>query len=187
MAYSMSDLKKGLKIQIADTPYKIIEYQHVKPGKGAAFVRTKIKSFLNGKVIEKTFHAGDKFEAPNLEDKKMQFSYKDDDFFHFMDAKTYDMLPLSVEQVGDAGKWIIDGMDVNILFFNSKAISVDVADVIVLEVVDTPPNFKGDTSSSSKKPATLESGAVVNVPFHVLEGDKIKIDTKNGDYLEKAK
>jgi len=187
MAYSMNDLKKGLKIEIDGIPYKIIEYQHVKPGKGAAFVRTKVKSYLNQKVIEKTFHAGDKQEAPNLEEKKMQFSYKDDDFYHFMDTQTYDMLPLSVEQVGDAGKWVIDGMNVTILFYNEKAISVDVADTIALKVVETPPNFKGDTSGSSKKPATLESGAVVNVPFHVLEGDVIKVDTKTGNYLEKVK
>lgn len=187
MTYSMSDLKKGLKIEVDGIPYKIVEYQHVKPGKGPAFVRTKIKSYLNQKLIEKTFHAGDKPQTPNLEDKKMQFSYKDEDFFHFMNTSTYDMLPLSKEQVGDAGKWIIDGMDVNVLFFNDRAISVDVADIIILKVIDTPPNFKGDTSSSSKKPATLESGAVVNVPFHVLEGDMIRVDTKTGDYLEKAK
>ena len=187
MTYSMSDLKKGLKIEIDGIPYKIVEYQHVKPGKGAAFVRTKIRSFLNGKVIEKTFHAGDKQTAPNLVDKKMQFSYKDEEFFHFMDTDTYDMLALPVEQVGDSAKWIIDGTDVDVLFYNDKPISVDVPDTMVLKIVETPPNFKGDSSNSSKKPATLESGAVVNVPFHILEGEMIKVDTRTSEYLEKAK
>jgi elongation factor P len=186
MAYSMSELKKGLKIELDGVPYKITEYQHVKPGKGAAFVRTKIKSFLNGKVIEKTFHAGDKCEQPNLENKQFQFSYADDEFCHFMDMVTYDMLPLTHEQVGDAQKWIIDEMMVDILFHNEKPISVDVPETSEYTVVETPPNFKGD-SEGGKKPATLDSGAVVQVPFHILEGVKIKVDTTEGKYLEKVK
>lgn len=185
-SYSMSELKKGLKIELDGVPYKIVEYQHVKPGKGAAFVRTKIKSFTTGKVIEKTFHAGDKCEQPNLEQKQMQFSYADEDYLHFMDSVTYDMIALTQDQVGDTAQWLIDGMPVEILFHNGKPITVDVADVIELTITETPPNFKGD-SQGGKKPATLESGAVVQVPFHILEGDKIRVNTVDGEYLEKVK
>ncbi len=185
-SYSMGDLKKGLKIELNGIPYKIVEYQHVKPGKGAAFVRVKIKSYLNGKVIEKTFHAGDKCEQPNLEQKTMQYLYDDGENLQFMDNNTYDQIGLSKEQVGDNVKWLIDGMNVDILFHNGKAISVEVPATVELKIVDTPPNFKGD-SQGGKKPATLESGAVVQIPFHVLEGDIIKVDTVRGEYLEKVK
>lgn len=184
--YSMGDLKKGLKIELNGVPYKIVEYQHVKPGKGAAFVRVKIKSYTNGKVIEKTFHAGDKCESPDLEDKTMQYLYDDGEFMQFMDSVTYDQIGLSREQVGDAANWIIDGMNVDMLFHNGSPIGVEAPAVVELKIVDTPPNFKGD-SQGGKKPATLESGAVVQIPYHVLEGDTIKVDTAKGEYLEKVK
>ncbi len=184
--YSMGDLKKGLKIELNGIPYKIVEYQHVKPGKGAAFVRVKIKSFLNGKVIDKTFHAGDKCESPDLADKTMQFLYDDGEMLHFMDTTTYEQIALSEEQVGEAKKWLIDGMNVDILFHNGKAIGVEPPSVVELKIVETPPNFKGD-SQGGKKPATLESGAVVQIPFHILEGDVIRVDTAKGEYLEKVK
>ena len=184
--YSMGDLKKGLKIELNGIPYKIVEYQHVKPGKGAAFVRVKIKSYLNGKVIDKTFHAGDKCESPDLEDKVMQYLYNDGEMLHFMDTVTYEQIALSEDQVGDAAQWLIDGMNVDILFHNGEAIGVEAPSTVELKIVETPPNFKGD-SQGGKKPATLESGAVVQVPFHVLEGDVIKVDTAKGEYLEKVK
>jgi len=186
MSIGMSELKKGMKIEFDGTPYKITEYQHVKPGKGAAFVRCKIKSFLNGKVIEKTFHAGDKCEKPDLEQKVMQFLYDDGEMLQFMDTKTYDQIGLTYVQVGDAEKWIIDGMNVDMLFFNGTAITVEPPATVELTITETPPNFKGD-SQGGKKPATLESGAVVQIPFHLVEGDKIKVDTKTGDYVEKVK
>jgi len=186
MAISMSDVKKGLKIELDGIPYKIVEFQHVKPGKGPAFVRTKIKSFINGKVIEKTFHAGDKAGEPDLEQKTMQYLYDDGEMLQFMDTATYDQIGLEYDQVGEASKWIIDGMNVEIMFFNSKAIGVEVPITVELEVIETPPNFKGD-SQGGKKPATLNSGAVVQIPYHILEGDKIKVDTRTGDYLEKVK
>lgn len=182
----MGDLKKGLKIELNGVPYKIVEYQHVKPGKGAAFVRCKIKSYANGKVIEKTFHAGDKCEKPDLQDKTMQYLYDDGEMLQFMDTVTYDQIGLTYDQVGDASKWIIDGMNVEMLFHNGSAIGVDAPAVVELKIVETPPNFKGD-SQGGKKPATLESGAVVQVPFHVLEGNVIRVDTAKGEYLEKVK
>lgn len=187
MAISMSELKKGLKIEIDKIPYRIVEYQHVKPGKGAAFVRAKIKSFLDGKVIEKTFHAGDKCDEPNLQEKTMQFLYQDGDLLQFMDNETYEQIALTQDQVGDATKWIIDGTIVQVLFHNDKAISVDAPQVVELKIIETAPNFKGDTSSAGKKPATLETGAVVQIPFHVLEGESIRVNTETGEYVEKAK
>lgn len=187
MAYSMSDLKKGLKIEMDKVPYKIVEYQHVKPGKGAAFVRVKLKSYLDGKVLEKTFHAGDKCEAPNLEENTMQFLYDDGEHLQFMDSESYEQVGLTHEQVGDTTNWIVDGMSVDVLSHNGKAISVDAPAVVELTITETAPNFKGDTSSGSKKPATLETGAVVQVPYHVLEGDKVRVNTVDGEYLEKVK
>ncbi|OBV29055.1 elongation factor P [Helicobacter sp. CLO-3] len=187
MAISMSELKKGLKIEIDGIPYKIVEYQHVKPGKGAAFVRAKIKSFLDGKVIEKTFHAGDKCEEPNIVEKPMQYLYHDGDYYQFMDNDTYEQIALNEDQVGDAAKWILDGMGVQVLLHNNKAISVSAPQIVELKITETPPNFKGDTSSAGKKPATLETGAVVQIPFHVLEGEVIRVNTETGEYVEKAK
>ena len=185
-SYSMGDLKKGLKIELNGVPYKITEYQHVKPGKGAAFVRVKIKSYLNGKVIEKTFHAGDKCEQPNLVQKQMQYLYDDGELLQFMDTATYEQVGISHDSVGEVVKWMVDGMMVDILFHNGEAIDVEVPQVVELKIVETTPNFKGG-SQGGKKPATLESGAVVQIPFHILEGDIIMVDTVKREYIEKVK
>lgn len=187
MAYSMGDLKKGLKIELEGIPYRVVEYQHVKPGKGAAFVRAKIKSLIDGRVLEKTFHAGDKADEPNLEQRVMNFSYADDDYMYFIEQETYEMYPLTYDQVGDAKDYIIDSTEVEVLFHNGKPITVDVPAIVELLVVETPPNFKGDTTSGSRKPAKLETGLTVQVPYHVLEGDRVRVDTKTGDYLDKVK
>jgi len=184
MAMGMSELKKGLKIELDGVPYKITDYAHVKPGKGAAFVRCKIKNYLNSKTIEKTFHAGDKFDAPDLQQKTMQFLYDDGESLQFMDTKTYEQLSLTYEQVGDNINWIIDGDSVDIMFYNSKPITIEVPQTVNMKVIETPPNFKGD-SQGGKKPAILECGAVVQVPFHILEGDTVKCDTKTAQYVEK--
>ena len=186
MAYSMGDLKKNLKIELDGTPYKIVEYQHVKPGKGAAFVRTKIKSLLDGRVIEKTFHAGDKADKPDISDASMQYLYKNGELFEFMDTSSYEQVGFTALQIGDAVDWLIENTEVTVQFHNGKPISVEPPQTIVLKVIDTPPNFKGDTSSGSRKPAKLETGVTVQVPYHVLEGDLIKVDTTTGDYIEKA-
>lgn len=183
----MSDIKKGVRLEISDVPYKVVEFQHVKPGKGAAFVRCKVKSFINGKVVEKTIHAGDKFEVPIIEYKTMQYLYDDGEMLQFMDNDTYDQLGLSYEACEDAMKWLKDGTNVDIVFYKGKSISVQAPEVMELVITETPPNFKGDTSSGSKKPATLETGAVVQVPYHVLEGDLIRVNTVEGEYLEKVK
>ncbi len=188
MAYSMSDLKKGLRIELNGVPYRIVEYQHVKPGKGAAYVRTKIKSLIDGRVLEKTFHAGDKAEKPDLEEKEMQYLYDDGENMHFMDTSTYEQIALTHEQVGEENiKYMKDGMNVKILFHNAKPISVEIPPVVELEITDTAPAFKGDTATGGRKPATLETGAVIQVPFHILTGDVVKVDTIENKYLEKVK
>ncbi len=187
MAISMGDLKKGLKIELDGTPYKIVEYQHVKPGKGAAFVRTKIKSLVDGRVNEKTFHAGDKAEKPDLQEATMQYLYDDGEFLQFMDTATYDQIGFTRAQLGDTTDYLVESAEVTVLFHNGKPINVDPPAQVQLKVVETPPNFKGDTSSGSRKPATLETGLVVQVPYHVLEGDTVKVDTTSGEYLEKIK
>ena len=183
----MSDIKKNVRLIVSEVPYKVVEFQHVKPGKGAAFVRMKIKSFLNGRVVEKTVHAGDKFEVPIIDFKTMQYLYDDGEMYQFMDNETYDQLGLTYEQCDDASKWLKDGTNVDMIFFKNKAISVAAPEVMELVITETPPNFKGDTSSGSKKPATLETGAVVQVPYHVLEGDLIKVNTVESEFLGKVK
>ncbi|MCF6206850.1 MAG: elongation factor P [Sulfurovum sp.] len=183
----MGDIKKGVRLEIDGNPYKVTEFQHVKPGKGAAFVRIKIKNLKSGKVIEKTVHAGDKFEVPELEQKTMQYLYDDGEMLQFMDTTTFDQIGLTHDQVGkDVIDFLVDGMETDILFHNGEAITVELPNTYVYEIVETPPNFKGD-SQGGKKPATLNSGAVIQVPFHVLEGDKVKVNTVEGEYLEKAK
>ena len=182
-----NDFKTGVTIQSDGNLWLVIEFQHVKPGKGAAFVRMKIKNLATGKTIEKTVHAGDKFDVPELEQKTMQYLYDDGEMLQFMDTTTFEQIGLTHEQVGkDTFDFMIDCMEAEVLFHGGKAISVEIPQTVVLKIVETPPNFKGD-SQGGKKPATLESGAVVQVPFHVLEGEMIKVDTVEGKYLEKAK
>ncbi len=183
----MSDIKKGVRMEISGVPYKVVEFQHVKPGKGAAFVRTKVKSFLNGKVIEKTIHAGDKFEVPVLDYKTMQYLYDDGEMLQFMDNDTYDQLGLVYEQCEEAMKWLKDGTNVDMIFYKGEAISVEVPAVMEFIVTETGPKDKGDTASGSKKPAVIETGVTIQVPYHILEGDNIKVNTVDAEYLEKVK
>lgn len=187
LTYQMSDLKKGLRIELDGTPYRIVDYQHVKPGKGAAFVRCKIKSFLDGKVIERTFHPGDKCQQPDMQTKTMQYLYDDGKLMQFMDNQTYKQIGLSYVQCEEAKKWLIDGMDATVVFHNGKVISVDAPEIVELVIAETGPNFKGDTSSGATKPAILENGTVIKVPYHILTDDKIRIHTTKGEYSEKVK
>ena len=187
MAISMSELKKGLKIDLEGIPYKITDYQHVKPGKGAAFVRCKIRNLLNTKVIDKTFHAGDKCEKPDLATKSMQYLYDDGELFQFMDNDTYEQIGLSEEQVGDSEKWIIEGMSVDVLFFNGDAISIEPKAVVELKVVETDPGLRGNTATNATKSAKMETGLEIKVPLFINKGDILKIDTKSGDYSERVK
>ena len=173
MALATSDFKNGLKIEIAGEPYTIVNFQHVKPGKGGAFVRTKIKNLRNGKVVEKTFRAGEKVGEPDIEDRKMQYLYADAESLIFMDTQTYDQIPFSHEQVGDARKYLTENLDVDVLFWNGKPINIDLPPFIEVPIVKCDPGMKGDTAQGGTKPATVETGAVVLVP-HLMIGTSMK-------------
>lgn len=183
---SSNDIRPGTTIKIDNDIWQVIEFQHVKPGKGAAFVRSKLKNLRTGNVNEKTFRAGEKLEKANIERKEMQYSYSEGDDFIFMDNETFDQLTLSKDQLGNVVLYIKEGTNVSVLFGDGAVLGVEAPNFIVLKVVETDPAFKGDTAQGGTKPAKLETGAVVAVPFFVLEGDSIKVDTRTNEYLERA-
>ena len=182
MQVSTAEFKKGLKIQFDGQPYTIVDVQHVKPGKGGAFVRTKLKHMRQGRVIDNTFRAGEKVELVDFEDKHMQYLYKDDRY-HFMDSETYDQISLSAEEVGDARDFLKENTDVDILFIDGSPVTVELPTFMELAITKTDPGVRGDTASGGSKPATLESGAVVQVPLFLNEGDIVKVDTRSAEYL----
>jgi elongation factor P len=182
MQVSTAEFKKGLKIQFDGQPYTIVDFQHVKPGKGGAFVRTKLKHMRLGKVIDNTFRSGEKVELVEYEDKHMQFLYKDDRY-HFMDLDTYDQISLSAEEVGEARDFLKENTEVEILFIESSPVTVELPNFIEIRIAKTDPGIRGDTASGGSKPATLETGAVIQVPLFLNEGDVVKVDTRSGDYL----
>ena len=185
--YSTGDFKKGLKIEIDGTPYIIVEFLHVKPGKGGAFVRTKLKNLVTGKVLDQTFRSGEKVKRPDLVEREMQYLYRDGENFHLMDNQTFEQLALTEEQLGEATLFLIENLNVNVLFFNQQPVAVDLPNFVELEVAQTEPGVKGDTASGGSKPATLESGAVIQVPLFINEGERVKVDTRTGTYIERAK
>src|SRR3970282_8149 len=182
MQVSTAEFKKGLKIQFDGQPYTIVDFQHVKPGKGGAFVRTKLKHMRQGRVIDNTFRAGEKVALVDFEDKHMQYLYKDDRY-HFMDTETYDQISLSAEEVGDARDFLKENTDVDILFIDGSPVTVELPTFMELAITKTDPGIRGDTASGGSKPATLESGAVVQVPLFLNEGDIVKVDTRSAEYL----
>jgi elongation factor P len=182
MQVSTAEFKKGLKIQFDGQPYTIVDFQHVKPGKGGAFVRTKLKHMRQGRVIDNTFRAGEKVELVDFEDKHMQYLYKDDRY-HFMDSETYDQISLSAEEVGDARDFLKENTDVDILFIDGSPVTVELPTFMELAIAKTDPGIRGDTASGGSKPATLESGAVVQVPLFLNQGDIVKVDTRTAAYL----
>lgn len=184
---STAEFRNGAKIELDGEPFIIIEFQHVKPGKGAAFVRTKIKSLTSGRVIDKTFRSGEKVETPNLEEKKMQYLYNDGNEYHFMDTESYEQTSLTAGQLGDGKDWLKENMEIEVLYHNGQPIGVEVPMFVELQIVQTDPGIKGDTASGGNKPATLETGAVVKVPLYMEEGEVIKIDTRTGEYIERVK
>lgn len=185
--YSTGDFKKGLKIELDGTPFVIVDFLHVKPGKGGAFVRTKIKNLMTGKVLDQTFRSGEKVKRPDLVEREMQYLYREGDNFNLMDNETYEQVALTAEQLGDAVLFLVENMNVNVLFFNQQPVAVDLPTFVELEVAQTEPGVKGDTASGGSKPATLESGAVLQVPLFINEGDRVKVDTRTGSYIERAK
>jgi elongation factor P len=185
---STSDFRKGLKIEFKGEPYEITDFQHVKMGRGGAIVRTKLKSLKTGSVLEETFRSGEKLETPQLEEKKMQYLYMQEGMYYFMDEETYEQVPLTADQLGDAKKFLRENMVVGILYWKEEPLSVELPTFVELLVKKTDPaGFKGDTASGGGKPATLETGAVVKVPFHINEGDTIKVDTRTSEYIERVK
>lgn len=180
------DFKNGLTIQYDGGIYQIVEFQHVKPGKGAAFVRTKLKNIISGGVVEKTFRPTEKVDNAIIERNEMQYLYSDGDFFHFMDVETYDQIALTPDQIGDSLKFVKENEMVKICSHNGNVFSVEPPINVVLEVTETEPGIKGDTATGATKPCVVETGATVLVPLFVGIGDKIKIDTRTGDYLSRA-
>jgi elongation factor P len=185
--YSTAEFKKGLKVELDGVPYTIVDFQHVKPGKGGAFVRTKLKSLLSGRVIDQTFRSGEKVKKPDLVERDMQFLYREGDRFSMMDNENYDQIMLTEEQVGEARLYLIDNLDVKVLFFNQQPVGVEIPMFVELEVTQTEPGLKGDTAAGGTKPATLESGAAILVPLFINEGDRVKVDTRTGSYIERVK
>lgn len=185
---STSDFRKGAKLEYKGEPVEIVDFQHVKMGRGGAVVRTKMKSMKTGSVLEDTFRSGEKFESPALEEKNMQYLYVQDGLHYFMDTETYEQIPLDDAQLGDVKKFIKENMTVSMLYYKGAPISVEAPMFVVLVVAETDPaGFRGDTASGGGKPAKLETGAMVRVPFHIEIGDAIKIDTRNSEYIEKVK
>ncbi|MGB9804013.1 elongation factor P [Desulfofundulus sp.] len=183
---STNDFRTGLTIDLDGEVYQVIEFQHVKPGKGAAFVRSKLKNLRTGAVIEKTFNAGEKIPRAHVERREVQYLYNDGTSYNFMDMETFDQFSLTREQLGDAVNFLKENMTINLLMFQGKSIGVDLPNFVELKVVDTPPGIKGDTASGGSKPATLETGYVVQVPFFVEVGDVLQIDTRTGQYIKRA-
>jgi len=182
MQVSTAEFKKGLKIQFDGEPYSIVDFQHVKPGKGGAFVRTKLKHMKLGRVIDNTFRAGEKVELVDFDEKRMQYLYKDDRY-HFMDLDTYDQISLAPEEVGEARAFLKENTEVEILFIDGNPVSVEMPNFIELQIVKTDPGIRGDTATGGSKPATLETGAVIQVPLFLNEGAVVKVDTRSGEYL----
>ena len=186
--YQTTDFRKGLKIEVDGKPYVIILSQHVNPGKGSAFVRTRLKNLETGQVLERTFKAGvDTVERPDLEEKEMEYMYTDQEGFHFMDQRTYESIYLTPEQVGEAKDYLQEGIKLAILYYNGKPLSLELPNFVVLKVAQTDPGLKGDTASGGSKKAVMETGAQINVPLFVKEGELLKIDTRNGEYVERVK
>jgi elongation factor P len=186
MQASTAEFRRGLKIEVDGNPYSIVDFQHVKPGKGGAFVRTKLKHLRLGTVVDRTFRSGEKFELVDFEQKPMQFLYRGDDQFHFMSLENYEQIALSRQQIGDASNYLKENMEVELLYINGAPVGLELPTFAELRVVRTDPGLRGDTASGGSKPATLETGAVVAVPLFINEGDVLKVDTRTGDYIERA-
>ena len=183
---SAGDFKNGVTLEIDGNVVQIIEFQHVKPGKGAAFVRAKLKNVINGGVVEKTFRPTEKFPQARIERQDMQYLYIDGDLYNLMNMETYDQIALNKETIGDALKFVKENEMVKICSHNGNVFAVEAPLFVELEVTETEPGFKGDTAQGATKPATVETGATVNVPLFVNTGDKIKIDTRSGEYLSRV-
>ena len=181
------EFRNGVTFEMDGKVMRIIEFQHVKPGKGAAFVRTKIKNVINGAVVETSFSPTDKFENATVERKTMEYSYNDGDLFYFMDMETYDMVPIDRSVLNDGFRFVLENMPCTVSSYKGKAFSVEAPNFVELTVTETDPGFAGNTANNATKPATLETGAEVKVPLFIDSGERIRVDTRTGEYLERAK
>lgn len=183
---SATDFRKGLRILIDGEPYVIVDFSHAKMGRGRPHTKVKVKHLITGSVLERSYLSSESFEPPDLENRKMQYLYNDADGYHFMDTKTYDQVALTVDSLGDSRFYLKENEEYQILFFEGKAISLDMAASVILKVVETEPGVKGDSVTNIQKPAKLETGLEIKVPLFVKEGDLLKIDTRTGEYIERA-
>ena len=184
---STNEFRNGLKIELDGEPFTMVGFQHVKPGKGGAFVRTKLKNLKTGRVLEKTFRSGESVDAPDIIEKEMQYLYRDGDMYVFMDTTDYEQTSLTKESLGDDAKWLKEESVCDILFHNGRPISVELPTFVELIITKTEPGVKGDTAAGGNKPAEVETGALVNVPLFLNEGDVLKIDTRTGEYIERVR
>ena len=184
--YSTSEFRNGLKILFNDAAYIIVEFQHVKPGKGGAFIRTRLKNLKTGLVLEHTFRSGEKVGKPDLQERTMQFLYSSGDEFNFMDMENYEQVLLSGEMLGDKVGFLSENLEVAMLFHGSEVLGMELPIFIEIPIAETSPGVRGDTASGGSKPATLETGAVINVPLFLNEGDVVKVDTRTGEYVERV-
>ena len=182
---SAGDFRNGLTFEYDGNVYQVVEFQHVKPGKGAAFVRTKMKNVMTGGVVERTFNPTEKVEPARIERKDMEYLYEDSGLYYFMDQETYDQIPLSQDQLGDALKFVMENMIVKIVSYKGNVFAVEPPTFVEMKVIATEPGVKGNTATNVTKPATVESGAIITVPMFVNEGDVIRIDTRTGEYMER--
>ena len=183
---SAGDFRKGVTFEMDGKVYVVVDFQHVKPGKGAAFVRTKIKNVVTGQVLEQTFNPSDKYPVAHIERKDMQYSYTDGDLYYFMDMENYEQLPIGADKLSDNFKFVKENMMCKIISYKGNVFGVEPPMFVELEVTDTEPGFKGDTATGASKPATLETGAQIKVPLFINIGDMLRIDTRTGEYLERA-
>lgn len=183
---SAGEFRNGITFELDGNVYQVVEFQHVKPGKGAAFVRTKIKNIITGGVVEKTFRPTEKMPKAHIERKDMEYSYNDGDLYYFMDQETFELIPIGKDQVGDALKFVKENMVCKILSYKGNVFGIEPPTFVELAIAETEPGFKGDTATGATKPATLETGAVIQVPLFVDGSDVIRVDTRTGEYMERV-
>jgi len=183
---SVNDFKTGVTIELEGQAYAVVEFQHVKPGKGAAFVRAKLKNVKTGGSIERTFRGGEKVPKAHLDRREMQYLYNDGSGFVFMDTENFEQMTINPDQMGDSAKWLLENMNIQVLFFQNNIIGIELPNFVEIVVTDTEPGVKGDTATGATKMATLETGATVKVPLFINTGDKLRIDTRIGEYLDRA-
>ena len=184
--FETRDFRRGLKVEVNGDPWIIVDFQHVSPGKGAAFTRTKMRNLRSGQVVEQNIRSGDKLAKPDTEDRKMQFLYRDAEGYHFMDTNNFEQISLDEKAVEECKYFLLENTVIQVLFFQGKALTVETDTFVELTVTETQPGIRGDTATGGSKPATLETGLVVNVPFHINEGDVLRVDTRTSEYVDRV-